>query len=155
MRLCSLTYTYDSDFDQEIKRWDEACRPYFPSTLTTPAAATLTQTHDEQACQTAMFHCKKLDLTESSCSSAYTQATDLFSCRCASDVLTLALECERGAAACSRATSGPSSLWSAQYCAVTLTGTMPPATGSSGMPRTTDVSFQDHPPPPNSLEDCG
>jgi hypothetical protein len=151
MRLCSLTYTYDSDFDQEIKRWDEACRPYFPSTLTTPAAATLTQTHDEQACQTAMFHCKKLDLTASSCSSAYKQAADLSSCRCQSDVLTLASECDKGAAACSGTMADPGRPWSAQYCAMTLTGTMPPATGSSGMPRTTDVSFRT---PPDTLEDC-
>jgi hypothetical protein len=121
--------------------------------VTTPAGITLTETYDEQSCQTAYLNCKKLAITYSSCSSAYTRAIDLFSCRCRSDVLTLASECESGGVECERTTPDPSSLWSAQYCA--MTPTMPPVTDSSvitTMPFTTDVSFK-RPAPKNYAND--
>ncbi len=121
MRLCSLSYTYDADFDSMIKDWNDTCQPYLTSTtITTPAAVTLTQTYDEQSCQTLYVSCKNLDSTFSSCSSEYTQATDLYSCRCGSEVLALASACEiDGALQCEMTTPDPSTLWAARYCSTT------------------------------------
>ena len=121
MRLCSLSYTYDADFDSMIKDWSDTCQPYLASTtITTPAAITLTQTYDEQSCQTLYVSCKNLESTFSSCSSQHTQATDLYSCRCGSKVLALASACEiDGALQCARTTPDPSTLWAARYCSTT------------------------------------
>ena len=97
VRLYSLSYSFDADYNRWIKDWNEACQPLLTSmtsTITTPADITLSKTYDGQSCQTLYLSCKKLDMTFSTCSSAYTRDANRSSCLCASVVLTLASECE-------------------------------------------------------------
>ncbi|KAK4233558.1 hypothetical protein C8A03DRAFT_19394, partial [Achaetomium macrosporum] len=142
VRLCVLSYTYDADFDTEIKNWNDACQPYLTSTPTTPAGVTLSTTYNEQSCQTLYVRCEQLAITYSSCSSAYTAAADLSDCRCQTDVLSLASECEiDGAIECQRTTPDPSTLWGARYCSMTpIIPSDSPVT--TPMPLPTDVSLR-------------
>lgn len=127
MRLCSLSYAFDSDYEVMIADWNSACQPHFTGTRsapTTPAAVTLTQTYNENSCQTLLVSCNKLETTFSSCSSAFriTQSADWSSCMCRSDVLSLASECQvDGAVECLRTTVDPTTLWGVIYCSVTPT----------------------------------
>ncbi|KAG7284822.1 hypothetical protein NEMBOFW57_009437 [Staphylotrichum longicolle] len=119
-RLCFLSNHFDAYYDQQINEWHDECQPYLTSTLTTPAAVSLTATYEVEDCKTAYINCGQLASTFTSCSAAYTQAADLSGCLCASDVLALATECQiEGYSKCVRSTLDPSSLWAAQHCSTT------------------------------------
>ncbi|KAK0725628.1 hypothetical protein B0H67DRAFT_508606 [Lasiosphaeris hirsuta] len=123
MRLCSLSYTFDADFDVMISNWNNACQPYFTRGVpTTPADIPLSETFNENSCQTLYVSCNKLQVTSSSCSSSHTQALAWTSCMCRSDILALASECEiDGAIQCEKTTPNPATLWGAIHCSQTAT----------------------------------
>ncbi len=154
MRLCTLSYTRDSSFDKEISEWSDTCKSHLTTTITTPADVPLTQTYNELSCQTLIVSCDKLAATQSSCSSAFTEATDLYNCRCASDVLSLASECQiDGALECLRTTPDPRTLWAVRFCSMTPTipgGIDPVATD----PGTTDPGTPTGPPLSSTPVSC-
>jgi len=158
VRLCTLSYTYDSDFDTLIKDWSDTCNPHLTATITTPADVTLTQTYDEQSCQTLIVSCNRLSATFSSCSSSFTEATDLFSCRCGRDVLSLASECQiDGALQCEHTMPDTRTLWAVRFCSTTPTipgnnglGSIAPVTTTPGTPTMPLPTTSTRPLPPGS-----
>ncbi|GAB1317935.1 hypothetical protein MFIFM68171_08145 [Madurella fahalii] len=128
IRQCMLTTEFDAEWDTTIAEWNEACRPYFTATPTTPADIRLTATHDGGSCQSAFNLCMMWDAADSSCSSSHTSLAELSSCLCRSDIIAFASKCEvDGSVSCYRQTPNPASMWGAIYCSVTPT--IPSATG--------------------------
>ncbi|KAH7140072.1 hypothetical protein B0J13DRAFT_527725 [Dactylonectria estremocensis] len=116
-RQCILGDSYDSEVDQWISDWNDACGPYLSDGITTPVASEATRTLDEDACQTIDESCGHLSASITSCSSAYDSPAEITSCRCQGSLVSLASVCDiDGSSSCLGKTAITSNIWEFRNC---------------------------------------
>ncbi|KAK1573460.1 uncharacterized protein LY79DRAFT_568604 [Colletotrichum navitas] len=118
LRQCALSNAFDSDSDDQIAAWQDACGPYLAKGVTTPAAHAATRTLDVDSCKGAAESCAQLSQSTTSCSSAYTEPAELTSCRCRASLVSLASACYLdGHQSCMGDDATTSKIWEFQHCA--------------------------------------
>ncbi|KAH7139647.1 hypothetical protein B0J13DRAFT_638587 [Dactylonectria estremocensis] len=116
-RQCSLTSSYDSALDTEIRNWEDACAPYLTTEITTPSIVGPTRTLNEDTCQTYIESCVRLNQASASCTSSYTEPADITGCRCQSSMISLASVCGiDGSKSCLGETPITSDIWEFRNC---------------------------------------
>lgn len=119
-RLCTLSDTFDNMFQDIISAWHEKCDGKISFKVTTPAVSTLPATVDQGSCASFIESCAALSTSSADCKSSYAAAADLSSCRCQSDVLSIASVCEYdGSVSCLAETPILSNMWSVRFCGMT------------------------------------
>ncbi|KAK1997392.1 hypothetical protein LX36DRAFT_721120 [Colletotrichum falcatum] len=119
LRQCVLGNSFDSVSDDLIAEWRDACGPYLPRGITTPAAAAATRTLDADDCKAAAESCAQLSRATASCSSAHAaEPAALTSCRCQESLVSLASACFLdGRQSCVGAAATTSGVWELRSCA--------------------------------------
>ncbi|EFQ35756.1 hypothetical protein CGRA01v4_01578 [Colletotrichum graminicola] len=139
-RQCALGNTFDSDSDDQIAAWQDACGPYLAKGVTTPVAPAATRTLDVDSCKGAAESCAQLSQSTTSCSSAYTKPAELTSCRCQASLVSLASACyPDGHQSCRGDTATTSKVWEFQHCAA-ATGVLQKPKDTSPIKSAADTS---------------
>ncbi|KAK2059675.1 hypothetical protein LY76DRAFT_570379 [Colletotrichum caudatum] len=122
-RQCILSNAFDSALDDQIAAWQDACGPYLPKGVTTPAAPAATRTLDVDSCKGAAESCAQLSQSAASCSSAYgAEPARLTSCRCQEPLVSLASACFLdGRRSCEGLEATASDVWEFRNCAAAAT----------------------------------
>ncbi|RFN50449.1 hypothetical protein FIE12Z_5313 [Fusarium flagelliforme] len=116
-RQCTLGNSHDSSVDDEIANWQDACGPYLSDDITTPTAPEATKTIDRDTCQSIAESCAQSSQSVTSCSSAYSNAAEITSCRCQESIVSLASVCKiDGPNSCEGRMAITSNIWEFRNC---------------------------------------
>ncbi|WXC54098.1 hypothetical protein SNK03_000103 [Fusarium graminearum] len=100
-----------------IANWQDACGPYLPDDITTPSALEATKTMDQDTCKTIVESCAESSQSVTSCFSAFSNPTDITSCRCQESIVSLASVCKiDGPNSCEGSIAITSDIWEFQNC---------------------------------------
>ncbi|KAF2679537.1 hypothetical protein K458DRAFT_374656, partial [Lentithecium fluviatile CBS 122367] len=116
-RQCGLTTSFDSEFDQYLVDWHDACDQYLSISITTPPVTQLTATLEQGVCESIYQSCDRWSRGYASCTATQSGGPELTSCRCATTLLSQASVCEiDGAQSCLQSSADITNLWEYRNC---------------------------------------